>query len=183
MKKTITIIITILVVGLVVYMLSAKTASPSRNQPGVLGANISVAQQFQDAGSKVGFHVYSPTYLPEGFSLNSTAVNTFSNGEIDYAVVSADGSKRFIIAERASSTPDWVSGNIMLSPDALKAAQWNITNPLVNGQAAILGQAPANDTAPQGHEDLIFTTQDGVIIEIFDDFGYGQLTKIAQSMQ
>lgn len=149
----------------------------------VLGANTNVSQQFQNASGKVGFHVYYPTFLPSGFSLGNSIVNTFPNGEIDYAIASADGSQRFIVAERASSTPDWVSGNIMLSPDDLKAVQWTITNPKVNGRPATLGISTNSSSGPQGHEDLIYTTADGVIVEIFDDFSYGNLVQVAQSMQ
>jgi hypothetical protein len=184
MKKFIFQILTLLLI--VAFYGFTHGSKPAKNivafLPQVLGATTDVSQPFKDAGAKVGFHIYYPASLPTGYSLSGVTVNTFDNGEIDYAIASADGSKRFIIAERLSTVPDWVSGNIMLSPSDLKAVQWNITNPTVNGQPATLGVS-SNSSGPQGHEDLIYTTKDGVIVEIFDDFSYGQLPQVAQSMQ
>ena len=184
MKKfIIPILIFALIAGFYGFSQKPKGASTfAAIVPAILGDTTDVSQPFKDAGNKAGFHVYYPASLPAGYSLNGMSVNTFDNGEIDYAIASADGSKRFIIAERLSTIPDWVSGNIMLSASDLKAVQWNITNPTVNGQPATLGVS-TNSSGPQGHEDLIYTTKDGVIVEVFDDFGYGQLVQVAQSMQ
>jgi hypothetical protein len=151
--------------------------------PQILGDFTEVPQSFNDASSKVGYHVYYPTFLPAGYSLSRVNVNIFGDGEVDYAIISpSDDNSRFIISERPSSMPIFQS-QLMSSADSFQAMQWNISKLAINDATGTLAQSTTQSGTPVGFEDLSYNTTDGVDIEIFDSFGYGQLSQVAQSMQ
>jgi hypothetical protein len=189
MKKIIIPIVILACIG--VFYGYTQRAKPEKNLaavlPQVLGDSTNIAQNFAAATSKAGFHVYYPKALPDGYSLDGVSVNSYSDGEIDYAIVqSGNDNNRFIISEAPSSLLN--SANItdlITIPEAMQAMQWNISNVSIGNATGTLGQATAQSGSPSGHEELYYTTSDGVVIDIFDSFGYGaqQLTQLAQSMQ
>ncbi len=177
MKKA-AILILILVAGFGLYTVFKKTPGPAR--PQVAGMSTSVLQQFTNVGTKAGFHVYAPTALPAGFSLSQTAPIAFLDNVVDYSIPNASGTQEFIIAEKSHTQ---TNNSLMLTPFMMQSAGWNVTNVTINGATGSLGQTVAGSDAPKNFEDLVYTTSDGVDVEIFDNFGYGQLVQLAQSMQ